>query len=98
MSIEKKLNELLISNLQPTELMVENESHKHAGHAGHIEAGGGSETHFNVIVVSSSFDGQSRVMRQRAVNTLAKPLFDEGLHALALKTYTPQEWDALRSE
>lgn len=96
MKIEETLTQLLISELAPTKLEVENESAKHAGHAGAVEAGGGSETHFRILVVSDAFAGQNRVARHRAVNMLAKPLFDEGLHAMALQTYTPEEWE-LRS-
>lgn len=97
MKIEETLTQLLITALEPTKLLVENESSKHAGHAGHVEAGGGSETHFNVIIVSEAFEGATKVARHRKVNSLAQPLFEKGLHALALKTYSPTEW-ALRGE
>ncbi len=85
MKIEENLKKLLINELNPSELEVENVSYMHAGHAGHREAGGGSETHFNVRVVSAKFEGLNRVQRHRLVNDLAGPLFAQGLHALSIK-------------
>ena len=97
MEIEKTLHSLLITHFAPTELWVDNESYKHAGHAGHVEAGGGEETHFSIVVVSAAFEGKNRVQCQREVNKVLQPLFDQGLHALAMKTYSPEQW-ALRNQ
>lgn len=73
----------------PAKLVIEDESHKHAGHVGHREGG---ETHFKVEIVSASFEGQSRVARQRQVyDTLKDELAPGGVHALALVTLTPAE-------
>mgnify|MGYP002620382348 CR=1 FL=1 len=86
MNREQRLRELL-SALEPTDLVVGNESHMHAGPPGR-------ESHFRVIVVSPAFAGMSRVQRHREVNRLAAGLFDEGLHALAIEAHTPEEWQA----
>ena len=57
------------------------ESHQHAGHAGHRPGG---ETHFRVYIVSEAFQGKSRLERHRLVNeTLAGELAG-GVHALAI--------------
>ena len=54
----------------------------------------GSETHFKVVLVSDDFEGQRPITRHRAVNeTLAEELAG-GVHALAVHTYTPVEWQA----
>jgi stress-induced morphogen len=42
--------------------------------------------------VSDDFVGQSRVMRHQKINQMTKPLFDKGLHALSIKTYTKDEY------
>lgn len=48
------------------------------------------------LIVSSQFEGLSRVKRQQMVNALLKPYFDSGeLHALSMKTLTPEERSAL---
>jgi BolA protein len=70
---------------------VRDESHLHAGHAGAREGG---ESRFRLLVVSSSFDGLSRVARQRAVNGLLKDALKERIHALAMRTLTPAEFRA----
>ncbi len=83
--IDKKLRQ----RFAPVRLGIEDESHKHAGHVGHREAG---ETHFRVEIVSTAFEGQTRVARQRLVyETLKDELAPGGVHALALMTLTPAE-------
>lgn len=54
----------------------------------------GAESHFKVTLVSESFAGKMLVKRHREVNSLLKAEFDQGLHALALHTMTPEEWFA----
>lgn len=57
----------------------------------------GDGRHFEALIVSARFAGQSRVRRQQTVNALLRPYFDSGeLHALSMKTLTPEEWSALR--
>ena len=83
------IRQKLSSGFAPTELFVEDDSAKHAGHSG---ARPGGETHFSVRLVSESFAGQSRVERQRRVYAaLAQELRPDGIHALALTTLTPAE-------
>ena len=83
------IREKLQAALSPSELVVEDDSHKHAGHAG---ARPGGQTHFSVRVVSESFVGASRVERQRRVYAaLAELMKPNGIHALALTTLTPAE-------
>lgn len=89
MAVADTIREKLSAAFAPTELVVEDESAKHAGHAG---ARAGGETHFNVRIVSASFDGVSRVERQRRVYAaLAELLKPNGIHALSLTTLTPAE-------
>jgi BolA protein len=83
-AIEKKLGE----GLSPRRLSVVDESHLHAGHAHAPEAG---ESHFRVEVVSAAFAGLSRVARQRLVYGLLADEMQGRIHALALRTLTPEE-------
>ena len=88
MSVAETIRVKLTERLAPTRLVVLDESHRHAGHAG---ARPGGETHFNVTVVSAAFTGLNRVARQRLVyQTLSEELAG-GLHALSLTTTTPDE-------
>ncbi len=60
----------------------------------HVEGDG---EHFEAVVVSSLFAGKNRVQRQQMVNALLRSYFDSGeLHALSMKTLSPEEWSALR--
>jgi acid stress-induced BolA-like protein IbaG/YrbA len=53
----------------------------------------GDGHHFEAIIVSVEFAGKSRVQRQQRVNAVLKGHFDTGvLHALSMKTLTPEEW------
>lgn len=83
-----RIEQVLRAALTPERLIVIDESHHHAGHAGASAAG---ETHFAVTVVAASFDGVNRVERQRHVNTLLAAEFGSGLHALSITARTPAE-------
>ncbi|HLO49397.1 MAG TPA: BolA family transcriptional regulator [Kamptonema sp.] len=55
--------------------------------------GGGD--HYQAIVVSSQFEGKSRVKQHQLVySALQDAMKSEAIHALGLKTYTPTEWEA----
>ncbi len=72
----------------PLHLEILDDSAKHSGHSGAREGG---ESHFSVTIVSSRFEGLTRVARQRLVNiALAEELVGP-VHALALRTLTPAE-------
>lgn len=52
----------------------------------------GDGTHFEAVVVSEEFVGKSRIQRhQRVYQTLGDRMRNE-IHALSMKTYTPEEW------
>ncbi|WP_028775206.1 BolA family protein [Shewanella waksmanii] len=85
MSVEQLIIEKLTAALSPSHLEVINESDNH-----HVPPN--SETHFKVIVVSDAFDGQRLISRHRQVNTALAQEFENGLHALAMHTYTQGEW------
>jgi BolA protein len=78
----------LIAALSPLSLAVIDDSDKHAGHAGHDARG---ESHFTVEIESVAFSGQSRVSRQRMVNSALSELLAERVHALAIKAKAPDD-------
>ena len=56
--------------------------------------GGGD--HWQVIIVSAAFEGKGLVEQHRMVNeALKEPIGDQRIHALALKTYSPAQWEKL---
>ena len=83
-----RIRTALLSALSPTHVEVADDSARHAGHSG---AAAGGQTHYNVLVVSPLFEGQSRVARHRLVNQALLAEFGSGLHALSLVLRTPAE-------
>ena len=57
----------------------------------------GDGQHFEAVIVSAEFAGLSRIARQQKVNAALRSHFDSNaLHALSMKTMTPDEWAAKR--
>ncbi|MBF2086174.1 BolA family protein [Thermoleptolyngbya sp. C42_A2020_037] len=55
--------------------------------------GGGD--HYQAIVVSSAFEGKSLIQQHQLVYRAVGPaMASEAIHALSLKTYTPESWAA----
>lgn len=53
----------------------------------------GEGSHFQVIVVSDTFEGMSRVKKQQLVyKPLSDHIKDGSVHALSIKAFTPDEW------
>jgi BolA protein len=86
--VAEEITRRLTQALEPTHLIVRDDSELHRGHAGHDARG---ESHFTVEIVSHLFAGKSRVERQRAVNTALAELLKERVHALAIKAKAPGE-------
>jgi BolA protein len=87
MRIQSTIESKLRSAFSPIHLEVVNESHLHS-------VAPGSESHFKVIVVSAAFEGRSLIEQQRLVNQTLADELRGGIHALAMKTLTPQKWQA----
>lgn len=52
----------------------------------------GDGTHFEAVVVSSAFEGKNRVQRHQMVYQALGERMRGEIHALSMKTWTPQEW------
>ena len=88
MTVAETIRDKLTGRFAPSRLVILDESHRHAGHAGARPEG---ETHFAVTIVAPAFKGLNRVARQRLVyETLADELAT-GVHALSLTTLAPDE-------
>ena len=88
--VAEGMREKLESHLRPLELTIVDDSRKHAGHAG-VEGLRGGETHFNIKVVSSTFENKPMITRHRLVYSILDVELREGVHALKLSTKTPAE-------
>jgi acid stress-induced BolA-like protein IbaG/YrbA len=62
---------------------------------GYVEVTGDGR-HFSAVVVSRAFNGKNMIAQHRLVYAALGDRFDtEAVHALSLKTYTPEQWQAL---
>ncbi|MEK6787419.1 MAG: BolA family protein [Pseudomonadota bacterium] len=86
MSRQARLHSLLQHAFSPDFLDVLNESHNHGGPA--------TESHYKVTLVSTAFAGLRAVARHQRVYALTQDEMAQGMHALALHLYTPEEWAA----
>ncbi|GGC54212.1 cell division protein BolA [Siccirubricoccus deserti] len=84
----ERIRTALEAAFPPARIIVQDDSYRHAGHAGARPEG---ETHYSVQVVSPAFAGQSRLTRSRAVHAVLAAEFGGGLHALSLRLLTPEE-------
>lgn len=91
MQVETRIREKLNKAFSPIQLLIENESHKHAHHAAMKGAANTGETHFRVTLISESFAGQSRVQRHRMVNEVLAEELAGPVHALSVTARTPEE-------
>ncbi len=77
----------LEKNFQPTELLIKDQSHLHAGHEGAKDGKG----HFDVTIVSEAFADVNRVQRHRMFYDALGKLLETDIHALRIKAFAPSE-------
>ena len=83
-SLRAKLN----AAFSPVKLEINDDSARHAGHAGAREGG---ESHFNVVIEAAAFEGVPRVQRQRQVYAAVAEELAGPVHALSVKALAPGE-------
>ena len=87
MTIPDEIRNLLTEKLAAIHVEIIDDSHLHAGHAGAKQGG-----HFTAKVVSKDFEGKSLPARHKMVYAALNDLMKTKIHALALKTLTPEEY------
>ncbi len=85
--VQTRLNTLLREGFDPLHLETINESGMHS-------VPPGSETHFKVVLVTEAFSGLRAVQRHQRVYQVVDELLKGPIHALALHTFSPDEWQA----
>lgn len=83
-----EMETLLRERFNPEIIQIQDESRRHANHAGAKHTGGG---HYRLVLVSNQFDGKTLLERHRLVYEALEPLKAQ-VHALAMNVMTPQEW------
>ena len=83
----ERIRGLLAAALSPQSLIVTDDSHKHAGHAG----ARGGQGHFGVDIVSSAFAGKLPLARHRLVYAALGDMMQTDIHALSIRARTPDD-------
>lgn len=83
----RRIGDALRTAFAPVELEIEDESHKHRGHAGAADGRG----HFRVHIVAAVFAGKPSVQRHRMVYAALGDQMQTDIHALAIRAETPEE-------
>lgn len=82
-----RLRQRLEARFAPLDLVVEDESHLHAGHAG----AAGGHGHFRIRIVAEAFRGVSQVTRHRQIYAAVGDMLRTDIHALAIEALEPAE-------
>lgn len=85
MTVQATIEQKLAKDFNPLHLEVINESSNH-------NVPEGSESHFKVVVVSPVFSGKNLLARHRLINATLADELKNSIHALAIHTYTEDEW------
>jgi BolA protein len=80
------IREYLKTALNPSQLEIIDESHRHVGHTGHGGAG-----HFQVHIISEKFNGLSLLARHRLVYSALENMMHTEIHALSIKAQASSE-------
>tara|TARA_B100000676_G_C17666963_1_gene624340 strand:+ start:75 stop:350 length:276 start_codon:yes stop_codon:yes gene_type:complete len=87
MKLLEKIEYLLKQHLDIKKLIIEDESHKHAGHIQNQNAGG----HFKALIISKSFDDLPLINRHKLVYKALGNLIGKEIHAFSMKTISEKE-------
>jgi len=82
------IQKTLQSHFKVSHLEIKDDSDLHKNHSGAIESGGG---HYTIVIVSSDFRDKKMIERHRMVYKALGEYFKNKIHALVLKTLTPEE-------
>jgi len=88
MNTAQRIERTLRERFEPLHFELVDESQLHAGHAGAAPGGG----HYRVLIVSSVFQGRGLLEQHRLVNDELAGMIGKEIHALSIKTLTPEQW------
>jgi BolA protein len=83
----ERIQEILEGAFSPVEILVKDQSHLHAGHAGARDGRG----HFEVRIVADAFAGKSRIQRHRMVFEALGDMMQTDIHALSVHAIVPDD-------
>ena len=87
--IERSIKTFILSAMDPNEIKAMIES----GMSNVLVNVDGDGTHFDALIVSTEFEGKSLIERHKLVYGVLGDAMKERIHALSLKTFTPEQWE-----
>ena len=87
----KQIEQILATAFAPSKLLIRDQSHLHAGHAGARDGKG----HFAVNIVAEVFANSSRLERHRLIFDALGDMMNSDIHALTITAQTPDEANSL---
>lgn len=87
-----RIEALLRETFSPSSLLVKDQSHLHAGHAGAQDGRG----HYEVTIVADAFAGQRPLERHRMIYDALGSLMETDIHALRINASAPKQDQAPR--
>ena len=82
LSLVKQIEKKLEKEFSPSYLKVYDVSESHKGHMGYKQGG---ETHFEIAIISKSFNDTSRINVHRLINEAMKEEWSKGIHSISIK-------------
>ena len=82
-----RIEAILRDSFSPTHLLVKDQSHLHAGHAGAQDGKG----HYDVTIISDAFAGQRPLERHRMIYDALGEMMESDIHALRIDARVPQD-------
>lgn len=83
----EKIEAILRDTLSPTKLLIKDQSHLHAGHAGAVDGLG----HYDITIVAEAFVGKRPLARHRLIYDALGSLMQTDIHGLRIKAFAPDE-------
>ncbi|KAK3943715.1 bola protein [Diplogelasinospora grovesii] len=97
--MQDAIREKITEALKPSTLEIHNDSHLHAHHSA-MRGVTSTETHFRLVITSEAFRSKMQPARHRMVYGLLKDEMakEGGIHALQLRTMTPEEEERRKAQ
>lgn len=92
MILERELKTIILTPMDPKEIQTMIEEGMSASSV-NVEGDG---THFEAVIVSQEFDGKTLLERHQLVYKVLGDAMKDRIHALSLKTYTPEQWSSIK--
>ena len=94
MTTKEKIYLSLTDKLSAQHVKILDKTNQHVNHDEARKSQGG---HYDLTVVSHCFINKTFLERHRMIHQILENAFKDEIHALAIKAYTPEEWDKVNT-